>query len=158
MSHLLYLPHSPRIHHPFFPFTPYDSFKDVSTTVRLSDLLRLMLCSSEAMVLYDTEDRIVHTNKAYTRMTGYTLSDVEGKNNYSALQGPLTDVLAVQRCAVSCRKQEQVSSVTVTNYRKGKQTRASPPCDGVCGCEYFPSHMYPYHTIPLMICVTSSHL
>ena len=79
-----------------------------------------MLCSSEAMVLYDTEDRIVHTNKAYTRMTGYTLSDVEGKNNYSALQGPLTDVLAVQRCAVSCRKQEQVSSVTVTNYRKGR--------------------------------------
>ena len=95
------------------------SFKDISTTVRLSDLLRLMLCSSEAMVLYDTEDRIVHTNKAYTRMTGYTLSDVEGKNNYSALQGPLTDVLAVQRCAVSCRKQGQVSSVTVTNYRKG---------------------------------------
>ena len=114
-------------HHPSYVLTlSYASFKDISTTVRLSDLLRLMLCSSEAMVLYDTEDRIVHTNKAYTRMTGYTLSDVEGKNNYSTLQGPLTDVLAVQRCAVTCRKQEQVSSVTVTNYRKGWYTLLDP--------------------------------
>jgi PAS domain S-box-containing protein len=79
-----------------------------------------MLCSSEAMVLCDTQDRIIHTNKAYTRMTGYSLSDVEGKNNYTMLQGPLTDVLAVQRCAMICRKQEEVASVTVTNYRKGR--------------------------------------
>ena len=112
-------------HHPlslsFHPFTHSIniSFKDISTTVRLSDLLRLMLCSTEAMVLYDTHDRIIHTNKAYTRMTGYSLSDVEGKNNYTMLQGPLTDILAVQRCAVMCCKQEEVTSVTVTNYRKG---------------------------------------
>ena len=85
----------------------------------MSDLLRLMLCSTEAMVLYDTHDRIIHTNKAYTRMTGYSLSDVEGKNNYTMLQGPLTDILAVQRCAIMCCKQEEVTSVTVTNYRKG---------------------------------------
>ena len=112
-------------HHPlslsFHPFTHSIniSFKDISTTVRLSDLLRLMLCSTEAMVLYDTHDRIIHTNKAYTRMTGYSLSDVEGKNNYTMLQGPLTDILAVQRCAIMCCKQEEVSSVTVINYRKG---------------------------------------
>ena len=105
--------------HPSFHL-PFDhSFKDISTTVRLSDLLRLMLCSTEAMVLYDTHDRIIHTNKAYTRMTGYSLSDVEGKNNYTMLQGPLTDILAVQRCAIMCCKQEEVTSVTVTNYRKG---------------------------------------
>jgi len=102
-----------------YALTP-DSFKDISTTVRLSDLLRLMLCSSEAMVLYDTRDRIVHTNKAYTRMTGYSLSDVEGKNNYVMLQGPLTDVLAVERCVTMCRKREEVSQVTVISYRKGK--------------------------------------
>ena len=90
-----------------------------------------MLCSSEAMVLYDTEDRIVHTNKAYTRMTGYTLSDVEGKNNYSALQGPLTDVLAVQRCAVSCRKQEQVSSMIIA-YTTPKTTPSYPLLEAWC--------------------------
>ena len=94
-----------------------DRFKLIGATVRLSDLLRLMLGSVEAMVLTDSQGRILHVNKAWRKLCGYSLSDVEGRT-CALLQGPMTDLLAVRRCEQVFRKEGRPASMTVANYRK----------------------------------------
>jgi PAS domain S-box-containing protein len=94
-----------------------DRFELIGATVRLSDLLRLMLGSLEAMVLTDSQGRILHVNKPWRKLCGYSLSDVEGRS-CAILQGPMTDLLAVRRCEQVYRKEGRPASMTVANYRK----------------------------------------
>jgi len=116
-----------------------DSFVTVCADARLSDLLRLMLCVTDAMALADAEvrspphrchlhhafstfpspflsviftlyafvcrillvrcqGRIVHVNKAWTALTGYTLSEATGRRCEDILAGPMTDGEEMQRC------------------------------------------------------------
>ena len=84
--------------------------------MRISDLLRLMLTCVDAMVLTDSEGKIVHCNRQWVELTGYTLSEVEG-STCSMLQGSMTDQVETRRSAALLRLNKS-SSMSVVNYRK----------------------------------------
>jgi PAS domain-containing protein len=44
------------------------------------------------------QGRIVHVNKAWTALTGYTLSEATGRRCEDMLAGPMTDGEEMQRC------------------------------------------------------------
>ena len=92
------------------------SFERSATAVRISDLLRLMLTCVDAMVLTDSEGKIVHCNRQWVELTGYTLSEVEG-STCSMLQGSMTDQVETRRSAALLRLNKS-SSMSVVNYRK----------------------------------------
>lgn len=85
-------------------------------TIRLSDLLRLMLSCKDAMVLTDKRGRIVHCNGAWVELTGHTLTDAEGLD-CDILHGSMTDSSEIRRCN-GLRRAFQASVSTVVNYRK----------------------------------------
>jgi PAS domain S-box-containing protein len=93
-----------------------ESFTKSATTVRISDLLRLMLSCSDAMVLTDKKGRIIHCNRQWVELTGYTLSDVEG-SSCGFLQGSMTDYNEIKRCGI-LNKSLLPSQMKVVNYRK----------------------------------------
>eukprot|EP00596_Hydrurales_sp_CCMP1899_P002096 CAMPEP_0119033450 /NCGR_PEP_ID=MMETSP1177-20130426/492_1 /TAXON_ID=2985 /ORGANISM="Ochromonas sp, Strain CCMP1899" /LENGTH=491 /DNA_ID=CAMNT_0006990203 /DNA_START=161 /DNA_END=1636 /DNA_ORIENTATION=- len=93
-----------------------ESFAKSATTVRISDLLRLMLSCSSAMVLTDKIGRIIHCNRQWVELTGYTLSDVEG-TSCGFLQGSMTDHNEIRRCN-KLNKSYLPSEMKVVNYRK----------------------------------------
>lgn len=84
--------------------------------MRISDLLRLMLTCVDAMVLTDTEGKIVHCNRQWVELTGYSLREVEG-STCSLLQGSMTDLVETRRSAALLRLNKS-SSMSVVNYRK----------------------------------------
>jgi PAS domain S-box-containing protein len=92
------------------------SFERSATAVRISDLLRLMLTCVDAMVLTDIEGKIVHCNRQWVELTGYSLSEVEG-STCSLLQGSMTDLIETRRSAALLRMHKS-SSMSVVNYRK----------------------------------------
>ena len=75
-----------------------------------------MLTCVDAMVLMDKSGKIIHCNRQWVELTGYTLSEVEGLD-CSVLHGSMTDRAAVMRCA-ALTKQNKPSSMSVVNYRR----------------------------------------
>lgn len=91
-------------------------FLRATATIRLSDLLRLMLSCSDAMVLTDKYGRIVHCNRPWVRLTGHSLTDAEGLK-CDILHGSMTDSSEVRRCH-GLHRLSKSSVSTVVNYRK----------------------------------------
>jgi len=73
------------------------SFYHFGNTLRLSNLLRLMLSCRSAMILSDAQGRIIHTNKSWSILTGYEQHEVEGKT-CKVLQGEETEKEEISRC------------------------------------------------------------
>ena len=92
------------------------NFEQSGKDIRISDLLRLMLTCVDAMVLTDKMGRIVHCNREWVELTGYSLSEVEG-SDCRLLQGSMTDHAETRRSKEYQRLQKP-SSMTVVNYRK----------------------------------------
>jgi PAS domain S-box-containing protein len=95
-----------------------EAFLRFATSIRLSDLLRFMLCCEDAMILTSTQGQVIHVNKAWSHLTGYALSEIEGLN-CSFLQGDKTDAAAVEKCATLSRLGQPSEMVTI-NYRKDR--------------------------------------
>lgn len=92
------------------------SFVSFASSIRLSDLLRFMLCCEDSLVLCDAEGRVVHVNKSWCNLTGYAISEIEGMT-CSFLQGPRTDIDETRRVCGLTRAGEP-AEMTVINYRK----------------------------------------
>ena len=80
-----------------------------------------VLQSTEAVLITDAEldapgPRIVFTNPAFTRLTGYDLSEVSGKTP-RILQGPRTDPAVLRRLRAELERGSTFSGGSV-NYRK----------------------------------------
>lgn len=84
--------------------------------LRLSNLLRLMLSSHSALVLTDKDQRIVHVNSAWCQLTGYEITDVEGKK-CNVLNGPESDRKAIDDCRQAL-VEFRPYQMTLINYRK----------------------------------------
>lgn len=95
-----------------------ESFLRFATCIRLSDLLRFVMCCEDAMVLTDATGRVVHVNRAWSSLTGYALSEIEGMPS-SFLHGPNTNTEETLRCSRLSRA-GQPSEMVVTNYRKDR--------------------------------------
>lgn len=76
-----------------------------------------MLTCLDAMVLTDRNGKIVHCNREYAELTGYTLKDIEGLDNATLLSGSMTDFAEMRRCS-GLNKLNENSSMCVVNYRK----------------------------------------
>ncbi|MFC4231445.1 PAS domain S-box protein [Parasediminibacterium paludis] len=97
-------------------------------TLRKQEELRLKLLESvitntnDAVVVSETESltssdpRIVYVNDAFTKMTGYTASEMLGKNP-RILQGPKSDRKELDKLKASLKKWEACEA-TLLNYRK----------------------------------------
>lgn len=73
--------------------------------------------TDNAVVLTDAEGRVVWVNEGFTRITGYTLSEMLGKRPGSVLQGPGTDPDTVSHIRDRLRAGEGFS-VEILNYHK----------------------------------------
>jgi PAS domain S-box-containing protein len=94
------------------------SFMGFASNIRLSDLLRFMLCCEDAMVLTDGIGRVVHANKAWSDLTGFAISEIEGFT-CGFLQGPRTNTDDLRRCDALLRAGGPAEMV-VLNYRKDR--------------------------------------
>jgi len=93
-----------------------ENFLRFGDTLRLSNLLRLMLSSQDAMILTDNHGRILHVNPQWVELTGYELNDVEGQTN-KILQDRETDMTIVAQAKVGLEAHKNVEMV-LYNYRK----------------------------------------
>ena len=73
--------------------------------------------TDNAVVLTDAAGRIVWVNEGFTRITGYTLSEVLGRKPGDVLQGPETDPSTVQHAREQLRKGEGFN-IEILNYGK----------------------------------------
>ncbi len=96
-----------------------------ATEERLRLLESVVVNATEGVLITDAEmeepgPRILYVNESFTRVTGYGLSDVQGKSP-RLLHGPLTDKkqLAALRAAI---KQGKPAQVELLNYRKDGST------------------------------------
>ena len=85
-----------------------------------SELENLSLVASKtdnAVIITDKDGLTEWVNAGFTRITGYSLSDMRGKKPGSVLQGPLTDpeTVAEIREALRCKKS---FTGEILNYRK----------------------------------------
>jgi PAS domain S-box-containing protein len=73
--------------------------------------------SDNSVIITDREGCIVYINPGFTRLTGYTLDEVEGKKPGSFLQGELTDKATVKRIRDALNKRQPFYE-EILNYSK----------------------------------------
>jgi PAS domain S-box-containing protein len=81
------------------------------------------------------DDPLIWVNPAFTRLTGYPLAEVAGRN-CRLLQGPNTDRGTVARIVDALRRREPITEVLLNYRRDGtaywNQVSISPVFDGAC--------------------------
>jgi PAS domain S-box-containing protein len=84
------------------------------------EVAKLSLVASKtdnAVVITNNRDLVEWVNDGFVRLTGYTLDEVQGKNLGNILQGPGTDLEAVERISELLKSTESFSE-EILNYRK----------------------------------------
>ncbi|MGM0768889.1 MAG: PAS domain S-box protein [Pseudomonadota bacterium] len=103
----------------------YTAFlKDVTEEVERRDefkMLSMVANETDNAVIITKPDRsIVYVNQGFTQLTGYTLSEVIGKNPGSLLQGPHTDAATIEQIRFKLRNNEPFYD-EVLNYDRNNQ-------------------------------------
>lgn len=70
-----------------------------------------------AVILTDAQRRILWVNQSFTRLTGYSLSEVIGKVPGKLLQGPSSERSVIERIRYHLTEKIPLKD-TITNYRK----------------------------------------
>lgn len=81
------------------------------------DALPATAQAPEAMVVASRDGVVEWVNPAFTAMCGYELAELRGRKPGELLQGPATEVAAIQRIRHSIRAREACRE-TLTNYHK----------------------------------------
>ena len=90
-------------------------------SLSLEDLAKFQLVvenTSNMVVVTNQAKEIEWVNRAYTKVTGWTLDEVRGRQPGSYLQGPGTDTATVQRIRQALARGEPVTGVELLNYTK----------------------------------------
>jgi len=95
---------------------------------------------TEVNPLNENERIIVFANEAFTKMTGYTETEIIGKTP-RIFQGPKTDLIELERLK-KCLKKRESCEVTIVNYKKNgdefwNNSTASPVSDNKGGHTHF---------------------
>lgn len=86
----------------------------------MEEIERLSLVASKtttAVAITDPEDKIEWVNQAFINLTGFTLSEVQGKKQESFLQGPETDLFTVQQIGAKLKQHKDILE-EIVNYSK----------------------------------------
>lgn len=78
--------------------------------------------STNMIVITDARRRVTWVNKTYTRITGWSLEECQGKSPGAYLHGPLTNPVSLNRLRTLLRQGQSVSDVELVNYRKSGET------------------------------------
>lgn len=87
------------------------------------DLKRLSAIAEEstnALIVTDTEGRIDWANKAFTKITGYTLEEAKGKKPGSILQGPDSNKETVNYLKTQIKNQQPFVCELINYHKSGK--------------------------------------
>lgn len=90
-------------------------------SLSLEDLAKFQLVvenTSNMVVVTNQAKEIEWVNRAYTKVTGWTLDEVRGRRPGSYLQGPGTDIHTVRRIREALARGEPVTGVELLNYTK----------------------------------------
>lgn len=90
---------------------------------RQQELQKLSMVAREtqnAVIITDPEDNIEWVNEAFTRLTEYSLEEVEGKNPGALLQGPLTEPETVARMHQHIKAKEGFTEEIINYTKSGK--------------------------------------
>ncbi|MBI5258925.1 MAG: PAS domain S-box protein [Burkholderiales bacterium] len=74
--------------------------------------------TTNMVVITNRRREIVWVNAAYTRVTGWSLEEVRGRNPRSFLHGPRTNLSAATRLGAMLRRGESVVDFEMLNYKK----------------------------------------
>ena len=81
--------------------------------------LELVAQNTSNMVVVTNGNREIEwVNPAYTKVTGWSLEEVRGKNPKAFLHGPRTSLTAASRLGASLRKGQAVTDFEMLNYKK----------------------------------------
>lgn len=98
-------------------------------------LLELVVEHTTNMVVVTNSQRQIEwVNPTYTRITGWTLDEVRGRNPKSFLHGPRTSLTAASRLGTRLRRGEPVTDFEMLNYKKSGEPywvslNIQPVCD-----------------------------
>jgi PAS domain S-box-containing protein len=102
------------------------AMQDISVQVQRDQELKLLSSvitnTTDAIVITDSNSpyekgvRIIYVNEAFTKMTGYAIEEVQGKNP-KLLQGPLTDQSELERLKIAIKNFKPCEIETI-NYKK----------------------------------------
>jgi PAS domain S-box-containing protein len=102
------------------------AMQDISVQVQREQELKLLSSvitnTTDAIVITDSNSpnekgvRIIYVNEAFTKMTGYAIEEVQGKNP-KILQGPLTDQSELERLKIAIKNFKPCEIETI-NYKK----------------------------------------
>jgi PAS domain S-box-containing protein len=91
------------------------------TEGELQKLALIARQTKDAVAFMDRENRITWVNSAFTKMTGYILSEALGKTPFELLEGPKTDTLTAQTIQEQYHLGKRFQG-EVLNYKKNGQT------------------------------------
>ena len=98
---------------------------DITEHKKSEDLLSLrntaLSTINQGVIISDAKQNILWANKAYKELTGYSLSDLKGRNCRNLLQGALTDPETIKNISMSL-KAKRTYSGEILNYRKDGST------------------------------------
>lgn len=94
----------------------------ISGAEHLRRLELVMQHTTNMVVVTNREREIEWVNPAYTRITGWTLDEVRGRNPRSFLHGPRTSLTASSRLGALLRRGEPVHDFEMLNYKKSGET------------------------------------
>jgi len=77
--------------------------------------------TSNAVIITDLEGSLVFCNSGFTKITGYSLEEVQGKKPGTFLQGPKTDPATIKRISEKLKAFERVNE-SILNYHKDGST------------------------------------
>lgn len=96
--------------------------KDLRESARELEKLSLVAkYTDNAVVITDPKSRIEWVNEGFTRVTGYTLEEAQGRVPGHFLQGPETDPKTVDRVRAAVKREEAIN-VEIINYHKTGRT------------------------------------
>jgi PAS domain S-box-containing protein len=106
------------------PTQVHATIRDITERKKAEDeLAKLSLVASRtdnAVVITDASGLVEWVNDGFTRISGYTLDEVIGRNPGSLLQGPLTDQRTVSRIRKAIRNKSTFTEEILNYHKSGR--------------------------------------
>jgi PAS domain S-box-containing protein len=115
--------------------TPSVDWNDSTVRQHFTRLARVARSTASAVIITDAAGLTVWVNDGFTRMTGYGLDDIVGRNPGELLQGPDTDRGVVARIGAALRSCQSVAAELVNYAKDGRRFWVGMKIEPLFGAE-----------------------